>query len=499
MADPYPSLPDQVRLTRSSTARTYAGDPAGEVLLGGSPLRLVRLNPTSAAVVGTLFGGATLEAAARAHHRSVRSVEQLARRLLVTGMADPDWSLCTPMTSDAVTVVIPIKDRPEQLQRLLSALTTVGLEDGQVVVVDDGSEHDLTPIVRHFGARYLRNETPLGPSAARNRGLDAVTTELVAFIDSDVVVHPGWLEPLLAQLVDPAVAVVAPRVASAPGTRVLQRYEAVRSPLDLGPLGGYVVANTRLSYVPAAALIARVAGLRTVGSFDTSMRVGEDVDLVWRLANSGHIIRYEPTSIVHHDPRATLRQLIAQRAEYGASSAALNRRHRGKVKPVSANRWSYAVWLSAAFGGWIGVVVGGVIATVTSALLPAKLHGLRDRRTVGLRLAAAGHLGMGRLLAGAVRRAWLPPLVVASCCSKRSRRVLYASALIPPMIEWTKARPRLDPLRWVALRCLDDAAYCAGVWRGCLKDGNFDALLPDVQNWPSSVNPGQDEPHGFGI
>ena len=60
--------------------------------------------------------------------------------------------------------------------------------------------------------RVLRHDHPRGPAAARNAGLAAATTPLVAFLDSDVLPDPGWLEPLLAHLADPAVGLVAPRI-----------------------------------------------------------------------------------------------------------------------------------------------------------------------------------------------------------------------------------------------------------------------------------------------
>ena len=75
----------------------------------------------------------------------------------------------------------------------------------------------------------------------------------------------GWLEPLLSCFDDARVALAAPRVtAPSPGPRagILDRYEAARSPLDLGPVEGRVRARTRVSYVPAAALLARAAAVR---------------------------------------------------------------------------------------------------------------------------------------------------------------------------------------------------------------------------------------------
>jgi mycofactocin glycosyltransferase len=471
------------------------------VLLGGSPLRLVRLVPATAKIAMTLFGGASIAETAEQHGQSVSAVARLVRRLLLAGLADPAFK--TQSVARDITVVIPIRDRPEELARLLVALlTTKAQQPARIVVVDDGSSSDLSTIIDGHGAgitMMVSHLSSLGPAAARNTGLAEASTSLVAFVDSDVVPTDGWMSPLLAHFADPAVVLVAPRVRSAPGHSSIAKYEMHRSPLDLGSGGGYVFARSRVAYLPAATLIARTEVLQSIGGFDASLRVGEDVDLVWRLVEAGHLVRYEPGSIVEHDPRPSLHKFAEQRASYGGSSATLNKRHHGNVRPVSANRWSYLVWLLAALGGWPGVAAGTTVAAITSALLPKKLTVLKGPRPVGLNLALKGHLGLGRLLANATWRAWLPIISVLSISSKRARRVLLASAVIPGWLDWHERRPDLDPLRWIALRCLDDAAYCAGVWQGCWRDRNIAAVLPDIQNWPSDLHTEKDGEHGSAV
>ena len=72
-----------------------------------------------------------------------------------------------------------------------------------------------------------------------------------------------------------------------------------------------------MGYVPGAALVARVNALRAADGFDSKMRIGEDVDLVWRLDEAGHRLRYEPDSVVYHAPRTTPFAWMRQRFEYG--------------------------------------------------------------------------------------------------------------------------------------------------------------------------------------
>lgn len=244
-----------------------------------------------------------------------------------------------------VTVVVPVRDRTDGLRRLLGALPD-GL--GGIVVVDDGSADAgaVREVARAAGARVLRHEVPRGPAASRNAGAAAATTPLVAFLDSDVVPEPGWLDVLLAHFADPAVALAAPRiVALAPVTGALGRYEAVRSSLDLGPDPALIVPRTRVAYVPSAALLVRREALGGADrwGFDERMHVAEDVDLVLRLHAAGWRLRYDPAARVAHDHRTTLRAWWARKAFYGTGAAPLALRHAGSVPPMVLSPWSAAV------------------------------------------------------------------------------------------------------------------------------------------------------------
>ena len=216
-----------------------------------------------------------------------------------------------PPPSD-VTVVIPVKDRTDGLARLLAALdAAIGVHDSKprphrpclqrgprVIVVDDGSADPAAVAggAAHAGAAVLRHPSPRGPAAARNAGLAAATTPLVAFLDSDVVPEPGWLDPLLAHLADPAVGLVAPRIVALPAGHAAgsaatrpcgPRWTSART----RPL---VVPRSRVAYVPSAALLVRRAAVGA--GFDDDMHVAEDVDLVLRLHAAGWRLRYEPAA-----------------------------------------------------------------------------------------------------------------------------------------------------------------------------------------------------------
>jgi hypothetical protein len=109
------------------------------------------------------------------------------------------------------------------------------------------------------------------------------------------------------------------------------------------------------------------------------------------------------------------------------------------------------------------------VAGGTALALIRKLRGVPARES--LRLAGQGHLAAGRALATALRRTWLPLVVVAAPWSRRARWIV-AGAVLPALFEGGPAR------------LFDDVAYGVGVWKGVLGRRRLAPVLPAVVSWP---------------
>lgn len=454
----------------------------GRSVLGGAPMRLLRFSDAGAAAVDTVLAGGEVPATG--------PESQVARRLLDAGMAHPRPARTPEVT---LSVVVPVRDHATELGSLLGALhVPAGTE---VVVVDDGTA-DPTVVPRAVAgrAKVLRHDVSLGPGSARDTGWRAASGDVVAFVDADVEPAAGWLEPLLAHLADPAVGIVAPRVRSRTGPSLLERYERHRSPLDLGDREARVVPRGRVSYVPTAAVVCRRALLEQLSGFEPGMRVGEDVDLVWRAVEAGWTVRYEPAAEVEHRPRADWGALVRQRMTYGSAAAPLDQRHPGAVAPVELNAWSLVAWILAVLGGRRGAVAGAGVAIGSSLALVPKLRGRVDRPVrSSLELAGGGTLQAGAWLGRSLWRAWLPVALLGSLRSRRVRRATVAAAVVPALLDRRTGgdRPAVDPVRWTLLHALDQAAYCAGVWTGAWRCCSGRALLPRLSGIPGVTrNPG---------
>jgi SAM-dependent methyltransferase/GT2 family glycosyltransferase len=177
---------------------------------------------------------------------------------------------------------------------------------------------------------YVAEPRP-GLSAARNAALAATGAALLAFVDDDVVVEPGWLGWLCAPFADPAVGAVCGLVLPAAlDTEAQLAFETV-----LGGLGrGFVprradraLLDGRLRAAPVwdlgagANMAVRRAALDAVGAFDERLGAGaagcsEDSELWHRLLAAGWAVVYEPASVVEHEHRRTWPELERQAHAY---------------------------------------------------------------------------------------------------------------------------------------------------------------------------------------
>lgn len=377
--------------------------------------------------------------------RFARPPDGVPRALVEAGAAHP---LPAARPADDVTVVIPVKDRAAQLDRCLAAVGTA-----DVLVVDDGStdaEAVATVCARH-GARLVRRPNG-GPAAARNTALPLLHKEIVAFLDSDCVPPPHWLEQLRGHLDDAAVAAVAPRVTG-----------GLRSPLDLGPHPGLVRPGAPVPYVPTAALLVRRAALTP---FDESLRYGEDVDLVWRLVGQGLQVRYDPRVVVQHEEPARLVDRLVRRFRYGSSAAPLSARHPDAVTHLVVPPWPTAAVVAVLAGH---PMAAAAAAGVTVQRLERHLHEPAMSVRITGRAIAGTAQGLGRALALLGPVGWL---------AGWRRPQLLALLALPLVVEQLERRPDAGVIGYVGEGLLEQAAYGAGVVAGCARHRTLRPLLP---------------------
>lgn len=200
-----------------------------------------------------------------------------------------------------VSVLIPTQGRRAYLEvALASVAPQLAAHDAELIVLQDGPSDPATQrLVAGLGGRYLAHGAQRGLNAARNTAIAAARADLLAFLDDDVEVWPGWLTELLE-------AAGACPDHDAFGGPIRARLEQTNlhacgreappiTTLDLGP------ADTDAELVWGANFALRRRALATVGGFDAELDLyGDEEDWLRRLRAHGGRVRYVAGAGVDH-------------------------------------------------------------------------------------------------------------------------------------------------------------------------------------------------------
>jgi glycosyltransferase involved in cell wall biosynthesis len=109
----------------------------------------------------------------------------------------PLVSAVSRRTAD-VTVVIPVRNRPEVLLRALASVKAQTISPLEIIIVDDASTDNTCEVALAAGVTVLMNDRQLGSGPSRNKAIEAAGTRWIAFLDSDDEWFPDHLETVLA-------------------------------------------------------------------------------------------------------------------------------------------------------------------------------------------------------------------------------------------------------------------------------------------------------------
>ena len=231
----------------------------------------------------------------------------------------------------SLTVAVCTRDRPDDLARCLAALARLDYPDLDVLVVDNSPrDRSVETLVRsrHPHVRYIAEPCP-GLNWARRRAVEASGRDVLAFVDDDVVVEPGWARALGGILGEnPDVQAVTGLVMPLELSHVPQQLFERAGGLGRGferrwlrrrrdELTASRFANTSSCGV-GAAMAFRRAVFAQVGSFDPALGAGtatgggDDLDLFFRVLRAGHTLVYEPAAAARHRHRREMEALRSQ-------------------------------------------------------------------------------------------------------------------------------------------------------------------------------------------
>ncbi len=263
-----------------------------------------------------------------------------------------------PRPVHSASVVICTRDRPDDLRRCLTSLSRQTYPAREIIVVDNAPRDDRTrKVTEAAGAIYVR-EDRAGLDYARNAGARRATSEIVAYTDDDVIVHPRWLERLVAAFDRPdlgsVMGLVLPAELATEAQRHFEEFWSfgrgyLRRDFDAASFAAWTNRVFPAWEVGAGASMAfRREVFDRVGFFDERLDAGQagcsgDSEFWYRLLASGHPCRYEPRSVAFHFHRRTMDALSNQIFYYmrGHTAALLVQHER---TGIATNR-ARALWL----------------------------------------------------------------------------------------------------------------------------------------------------------
>jgi len=198
-------------------------------------------------------------------------------------------------------VILPTAGRPGYLDVALASIAPQAAAFGaEVLVVDDGPSDATRAVAARHGARYVAHDRGRGLNAARYTGARETTAPLLAYVDDDVEVRPGWLAALIvADAAQPAgVGVFTGPIRARFDGRPLAlcgREDPPITHLDLGP------GDRDCEHAWGANMAVRRSALERVGPFDETRELyGDEQEWQARLKAGGGRIRYVAGAALDH-------------------------------------------------------------------------------------------------------------------------------------------------------------------------------------------------------
>lgn len=235
------------------------------------------------------------------------------------------------------SIIIPVFNRPDEVDELLQSLTQQTETDFEVVIVEDGSTKTAEKVVEKYAdqlAIHYYKKDNSGPGPSRNYGVERAQGEYVIILDSDVVLPNGYLQAITDELsANPCDAFGGPDRAHESFTQVQKAISySMTSFFTTGGIRGGKKKMDKF-YPRSFNMGVNRSVYNALGGF-SRMRFGEDIDFSIRIFEGGHKCRLFPEAWVWHKRRTDMDKFFKQVFNSGIARINLEKRHPGSMKLV---------------------------------------------------------------------------------------------------------------------------------------------------------------------
>jgi glycosyltransferase involved in cell wall biosynthesis len=240
-------------------------------------------------------------------------------------------------TSITYSLIIPVYERPVELDELLDSLTRQTFQEFEVIVVEDGSKIKADHIVEKYRGRLNIQyfyKTNSGPGLSRNYGAERAKGDFLLFFDSDCIIPETYLVE-----VDRFVHQYTPDAFGGPD-KAHESFSFVQKAINYSmtsflTTGGIRGGIKSLEHFKPRSFnmgLSRKVYEHTKGF--AAIRFGEDVDLSLRIEKAGFRSFLIPDAWVYHKRRTNLKKFFKQVFNSGVARIHLSRMHPGSLKLV---------------------------------------------------------------------------------------------------------------------------------------------------------------------
>jgi mycofactocin system glycosyltransferase len=475
------------RLRESVQYRWSKGSP---ILILDYPLKAMIFHRFWGPILEPLTGGRFIafeDILSRLNHVDPQGAEIFLNGLVRKGFLEQEGF---PTLSDYpyVSIIIPVRNRAEEITACLQSLDRLDypLEKREVIVVDDASNDTTPERVSAFPVQLITLKERRQASFCRNLAAQKAKGEILAFLDSDCLADPLWLKELMPAFTDTSNGAVGGMVDSWGNEKGLDRYEKVRSSLNMGSWPKSSREEDHFFYLPSCNLLVRRTLFLRLKGFRQDMWVGEDVDFCWRLQDLGNQIEYRPVGRVYHKHRNKVRHFCTRRFDYGTSEPLLQRFHARRVKQLTFSLPAILFWGSALvsiISGWMLLLgLSGITLLADSLIIFAKIRQRNIPIPFSCLLLAAfrGYLGFFYHCCAFVSRYYLLCAPLLFIVTPLGSAMILGAHVLTGMGEYYTKRPRLNLGSFLLYFTLDQLSYQLGVWWGCIKGIFFGPVNPRI-------------------
>lgn len=235
------------------------------------------------------------------------------------------------------SVIIPVYNRPDEVDELLQSLAAQRFKDFEVIVVEDGSSIPCKEVTERYAGRldiHYFFKTNSGPGQSRNYGAERSRGEYLIILDSDVILPEGYFDAIEQELkASPADAFGGPDRAHDSFTNIQKAINySMTSFFTTGGIRGGKKKMDKF-YPRSFNMGVRRTVYEALGGF-SQMRFGEDIDFSIRIFKGGYTCRLFPGAWVYHKRRTDLKKFFKQVHNSGIARINLYKKYPDSLKIV---------------------------------------------------------------------------------------------------------------------------------------------------------------------